>query len=79
MLQIIHFKKVKLSKNFKFQDSVNFSKNPIDSNLKIYQDSILNIIYKNLIQNNINIEKLNKKSSIITVSVFSNSFVDNLE
>ncbi len=67
----IHFKKVKLSKNFKFQDSVNFSKNPIDSNFKIYQDSILNIIYKNLIQNNINIEKLNKKSSIITVSVFS--------
>jgi uncharacterized protein involved in exopolysaccharide biosynthesis len=62
---------MKHSKDFKFQDSLNTENYLSDNKKKIFQDSILNIIYKNILLKNLLVEKLNKKSSVITVSVLS--------
>lgn len=53
-------------KNFKFVDGKN------DSNNILY-DSLMNVIYTRLITENLIIDKLNKKASIITISITSPS------
>jgi hypothetical protein len=53
-------------KNFKFVDGKNNSNN-------ILYDSLMNVIYTRLITENLIIDKLNKKASIITISITSPS------
>lgn len=53
-------------KNFKFLDGKNNSNN-------ILYDSLMNVIYTRLVTENLIIDKLNKKASIITISVTSPS------
>ncbi len=53
-------------KNFKFLDGKNNSNN-------ILYDSLMNVIYTRLITENLIIDKLNKKASIITISITSPS------
>ncbi len=53
-------------KNFKFLDGKNNSNN-------ILYDSLMNVIYTRLVTENLIIDKLNKKASIITISITSPS------
>jgi uncharacterized protein involved in exopolysaccharide biosynthesis len=56
----------------------------LDRNTQIIKDSVSNILYNNIVNGKVNIEKQNKKSSIITLSVsstdqvFTKNFTDKL-
>ena len=52
-----------------FKNSLNFKNIKPEESHTIVQDSVLDIIYNNLIMQNIFVEKLNKKSTLITISV----------
>jgi hypothetical protein len=53
--------------------SINFLPNADRSKFNLQQDSILGIIYNNIIKNNLSVDKLDKKLSVITVKVNSES------
>ena len=54
-----------------FKNSLNFKNIKPEESHTIVQDSVLDIIYNNLIMQNIFVEKINKKSTLITISVSS--------
>jgi hypothetical protein len=55
------------------KNDLNFSNLRPDETHTIVQDSVLNVIYNNLILENIFVEKQNKKSTLITISVNSSN------
>jgi uncharacterized protein involved in exopolysaccharide biosynthesis len=62
-----------LEKNNINKNDLNFSNLNPDENHTIVQDSVLNVIYNKLILENIFVEKQNKKSTLITISVNSSN------